>query len=145
MLRLQRTDKNSHTSAKLPSTDEKEKRENARPGGAKPGHAPHSRRLADHPDEFHDHIPDFCRQCGGAFSPDETLELMVEYDEIERPPVKPYIVRHRRVAQKALAPTVAMPTPFGPRIHALAIYHKGFQALSYERLRVLFQARSAWR
>ena len=28
--------------------------------------------------------------------------------------------------------------PFGPRIHALAIYLKGFQALSYERLRGLF-------
>jgi transposase len=33
---------------------------------------------------------------------------------------------------------VATTTPFGPRIHALAIYLKGFQALSYERLRGLF-------
>ncbi len=32
-----------------------------------------------------------------------------------------------------------MTTPFGPRIHALAIYLKGFQALSYERLRFLFR------
>jgi transposase len=34
---------------------------------------------------------------------------------------------------------VATTTPFGPRIHALAIYLKGFQALSYERLRGLFR------
>ena len=33
---------------------------------------------------------------------------------------------------------MARKTPFGPRIHALAIYLKGLQALSYERLRGLF-------
>jgi len=40
---------------------------------------------------------------------------------------------------KAPAPAVATTTPFGPRIHALAIYCKSFQALSYERLRFLFR------
>lgn len=34
---------------------------------------------------------------------------------------------------------VATTTPFGPRIHALAIYLKGFRALSYERLRGMFR------
>ena len=77
-----------------------------------------------------------------------TRELIGEYDEIEIPPVKPYVIRHRRfacrcahcgVAAKAPAPAVATTTPFGPRIHALAIYLKGFQALSYERLRGLFR------
>ena len=38
LLQLQRPDKNSRTSSKPPSTDKKEKRENSRPGGAKPGH-----------------------------------------------------------------------------------------------------------
>ena len=47
VLRLQRPDKTSRTSSKPPSTDKKEKRENSRPGGAKPGHEPHNRRLAD--------------------------------------------------------------------------------------------------
>ena len=73
--------------------------------------------------------------------------MIGEYDEIEIPPVKPYVIRHRRFAcrcghcgveAKAPAPAVATTTPFGPRIHALAIYLKGFQALSYERLRGLF-------
>ena len=148
VLRLQRPAKNSRTSSKPPSTDKKETRENSRPGGAKPGHEPHNRRLADNPDEFRDHVPDVCEQCGSAFSPDEALELIGEYDEIEIPPVKPYVVRHRRfacrcwqcgVAAKAPAPAVATTTPFGPRIHALAIYHKSFQALSYERLRGMFR------
>ena len=81
-------------------------------------------------------------------SPDADMELIGEYDEIEIPPVKPYVVRHRRFACRcahcgakirAPAPAVATTTPFGPRIHALAIYLKSFQALSYERLRFLFR------
>ena len=147
VLRLQRPDKNSGTSSKPPSTDKKEKRENSRPGGAKPGHEPHNRRLADTPDEFRDHAPTVCAGCGGSFSPDVARELIGEYDEIEIPPIQPYVIRHRRfacrceccgLAAMAPAPAIATTTPFGPRIHALAIYLKGFQALSYERLRGLF-------
>ena len=147
VLQLQRPDKTSRTSSKPPSTDKKETRENSRPGGAKPGHEPHNRRLADNPDEYRDHMPIVCRGCGGALSPDAKRELVGEYDEIEIPPVKPYVIRHRRfacrcghcgVATKAPAHAVATTTPFGLRIHALAIYLKGFQALSYERLRGVF-------
>lgn len=146
VLRLQRPEKNSRTSSKPPSTDKKEKRENSRPGGAKPGHEPHIRRLADDPDEFRDHKPGVCDQCGGALSSDAAMELIGEYAEIEIPPVKPYVIRHRRFAcrcahcgveAKATAPKVATSTPSGPRIHAQAIFLKGFQALSYERLRGL--------
>jgi len=148
VLRLQRPDKNSRTSSKPPSTDKKEKRENSRPGGAKLGHEPHNRRLSDNPDEFRDHMPIACEACGGTFSSDDGCELIGEYDEIEIPPVRPHVIRHRRYAcrcahcgaeMKAAAPAVATTTPFGPRIHALAIYLKGFQALSYERLRGLFR------
>ena len=147
VLALQRPDKTSRTSSKPPSTDKKEKRENARPGGAKPGHEPHNRRLADDPDAFVEHKPVVCERCGGAIAGDADMTLIGEYDEIEIPPVKPRVVRHRRFAcrcaacgleAKAPAPAVATTTPFGPRIHALAIYLKGFQALSYERLRGLF-------
>src|SRR4030088_1084180 len=98
VLRLQRPDKNSHTSSKPPSTDKKEKRENSRPGGAKLGHEPHNRRLADDPDEFRDHMPGVCRQCGGACAPDAPRDLIGKYDEIKIPPVKPYVIRHRRFA-----------------------------------------------
>ena len=147
VLRLQHPDKNSGTSSKPPSTDKKEKRENSRPGGAKPGHEPHNRRLADNPDEFRDHAPTICAGCGGSFSPEVERELIGEYDEIEIPPIQPYVIRHRRfacrcercgLAAMAPAPAIATTTPFGPRVHALAIYLKGFQALSYERLRGLF-------
>ena len=65
VLRLQRPDKTSRNSSKPPSADKKEKRENSRPGGAKFGHDPHNRRLADDPDEFRDHMPNVCKACGG--------------------------------------------------------------------------------
>jgi len=147
VLRLQRPGKDSRTSSKPPSTDKKETRENSRPGGAKPGHEPHGRRLADNPDEFRDHAPAVCEGCGASFSPGAERELIGEYDEIELPPIQPYVIRHRRfacrcercgLAARGPAPAISKTTPFGPRIHALAIYLKGFQALSYERLRGLF-------
>jgi hypothetical protein len=50
VLRLQRPDKTSRTSSKPPSTDRKERREQAKPGGAKPGHEGHSRKLCETPD-----------------------------------------------------------------------------------------------
>src|ERR1700722_19653105 len=81
VLQLQRPDKNSRTSSKPPSADKKEKRENSRPGGAKLGHEPHNRRLADDPDEFRDPTPSVCEQCGGAFASDAARELIGEYDE----------------------------------------------------------------
>ena len=70
VLALQGPAKTSRTSSKPPSTDKKEKRENSRPGGAKPGHEPHNRRLTDNPDEFRDHKPTVCGRCGGAFAAD---------------------------------------------------------------------------
>jgi hypothetical protein len=69
--------------------------------------------------------------------------LIGEYDEIELPPVQPFVRRHRRFAiccehcrakTPAPLPAVTVGTPFGQRIHALAIYLKTRQALSYERL-----------
>jgi transposase len=143
VLRLQRPDKTSRTSSKPPSTDRKEKRENAKPGGAKPGHEGHSRQLSPLPDAFKDHAPTHCERCGLSFSGDAKRDLIGEYDEIELPPVRPFVTRHRRYAvrcaccvepTRAPAPAVSRGTPFGPRIHALAIYLKTMQLFSYERL-----------
>ena len=76
VIQLQRPDKTSRNSSKPPSADKKEKRENSRPGGAKAGHEPHNRRLADNPDEFRDHRPTRCDRCGGSVSPDADMELI---------------------------------------------------------------------
>ena len=68
--------------------------------------------------------------------------MIGEYDEIDLPEVKPIIKRHRRLkcccaqcgkTSAALLPQAAHGTPFGKRIHALALYLKSNQLFSYER------------
>lgn len=83
VLRLRQPAKDSRTSSKPPSTDKKEKRLNSRPGGAKPGHEPHNRVLADVADEFRDHEPTACKRCGHSFSGDDTMVLTGAYDAID--------------------------------------------------------------
>ena len=69
--------------------------------------------------------------------------MIGEYDEIDLPEVKPIVKRHRRLkcrcgtcGKKTAAPLpqAAHGTPFGMRIHALALYLKSNQLFSYERL-----------
>ena len=143
VLRMQRPDATSRTSSKPPSTDRKAKREGSRPGGGKPGHKGHARVLADVPDVHEDHRPGQCRHCGLPFAGDALGAVIGEYDEIDLPEVGPIVRRHRRLACRCLtcgkttrapAPPAAQGTPFGPRIHALALYLKTNQLFSYERL-----------
>jgi transposase len=143
VLRLQRPEKTSRTSSKPPSTDRKERREQARPGGAKPGHEGHSRVLSTDPDRVVDHAPQQCPCCRIALPPDLPSEEVSVHERIELPEIKPLIEHHRRLAVQcpgcgarvtAAPPPAAAGTPFGPRLHALATYLKTFQSLSYERL-----------
>ncbi len=143
VLKLQRPAKTSRTSSKPPSTDRKERREQSRPGGAKPGHEGHSRIIAEEPDTVVDHRPTECLNCGLALSPDLPAETVSVHERIELPEVKPLVEQHRRLGVvcpgcrarvAAPRPTGSASTPFGPRLHATAVYLKTFQALSYERL-----------
>jgi transposase len=143
VLRLQRPAKTSRTSSKPPSTDPKERRAHARPGGAKPGHEGHSRALSTSPDRVVDHAPPRCPCCRLALSPDLPSEAVSVYERIELPEIRPVIEHHRRLAVQcpgcgarvvAEPPPAAIGTPFGPRLHAVATYLKTYQALSYERL-----------
>jgi transposase len=147
LLGLQRPDKTSRTSSKPPSTDRKGKREGSRPGGAKPGHKGHARALAEAVDAHEDHRPTRCQHCGLPFGEDAAGEVIGEYDEIDLPEVKPIVRRHRRMscacaacgkATSAPVPQAAQGTPFGLRIHALALYLKSNQLFSYQRLQGVF-------
>ena len=60
VLKLQRPAKTSRTSSKPPLTDRKERREQSRPGGAKPGHEGHKRVLSPDPDAVIDDRPTGC-------------------------------------------------------------------------------------
>ncbi len=143
VLRLQRPEKTSRTSSKPPSTDRKARREQARPGGAKPGHEGHSRALSREVDRVVDHAPQQCPCCRRALSPDLPSEAVSVHERIELPEIKPIVEHHRRLAVQcpgcgarvvAAPPPAATGTPFGPRLHTLATYLKTFQSLSYERL-----------
>jgi transposase len=143
VLRLQWPEKTSRTSSKPPSTDRKARREQARPGGAKPGHEGHSRALSTEVDRVVDHAPQQCPCCRVALSPDLPSEAVSVHERIELPEIRPAVEHHRRLAVRcpgcgarvvAAPPPAATGTPFGPRLHALATYLKTFQSLSYERL-----------
>ena len=143
VLRLQRPAKTSRTSSKPPATDHKERREQSKPGGAKPGHEGHSRVMSDDPDAVVDHYPDRCSCCGGDLHAELSAEVVSLSERIELPEVAPVVTQHRRLAVHcptcgtrvvAPVPEAAQGTPFGPRLHAVATYLKTFQALSYERL-----------
>jgi len=143
VLKLQRPPKTSHTSSKPPSTDKKARREHAKPGGAKPGHEGHNRALHENPDETVNHRPDICPECHGHLDADLAGDVIGKYDEIEVPQIKPFVRRHRRLCVccphcsakvKAPLPEAAQGSPFGPRLHGLALYLKTFQAISFVRL-----------
>src|SRR5919206_2876347 len=140
VLRLQRPEKTSPTSSKPPATDRKERREDAKPGGAKPGHEGHSRTLSEQPDRVIDHRPDGCPACGAALGAELSAEPVGVQEQVELPVIKPVVEHHRRLSvrcprcgMRVVAPA-GRGTPFGPRLHAVATYLKTFQALSYERL-----------
>ena len=143
VLRLRRPEKTSRTSSKPPSTDRKERREQAKPGGAKPGHEGHSRTHSPDPDEVVAHRPGQCSCCGGALAANLPAEIVSVFERIELPEVTPVVTQHQRLVVRcpscgarvvATLPKEAGGTPFGPRLHAVATYLKTFQALSYERL-----------
>src|SRR5215208_3547348 len=143
VLRLQRPPKTSRTSSKPPSTDRKERRERARPGGAKPGHKGQNRVLGTEVDRVVDHAPQQCPCCRIALSPDLPSEEVSVHERIELPPIRPLVEHHRRLAVQcpgcgtrvvAAPPPAAAGTPFGPRLHAVVTYLKTYQAFSYERL-----------
>jgi transposase len=129
VLRLQRPEKTSRTSSKPPSSDRKEQREQAKPGGAKPGHEGHSRVLSEDPDEVDAHRPGQCSCCGGTLAVDLPAEVVSVCEQIELPAVTPLVTQHQRLAERcpscgtrvvAPVPQAAASTPFGPRLHAVA-------------------------
>ena len=86
MLRLQRPDKTSRSHPNRHRRIEKSGASRPSPGGAKPGHEGHSRKLCETPDAVEDYEPPHCPNCLGPFGADAERELIGEYDEIELPP-----------------------------------------------------------
>lgn len=145
--KLGRAAKTSRTSSKPPSTDKKVNRQRAKPGGGKPGHKGHARRLADAPDRVVDHRPERCAGCGHDMAETAAGTVIGAYDAIDFPPIKPVVECHRRLScrcprcgaeTKAPLPPAASGSPFSANIQSLAVYLKHFQHLSYQRLQEMF-------
>src|SRR3954466_11922747 len=121
VLRLQRPEKTSRTSSKPPATDRKERRENAKPGGAKPGHEGHSRTLSEQPDRIIDYRPQDFPACGAALAADLPAEPVGGMHK----QVEPVVEHHRRLSVRCprcgrtVVASAAQGTPFGPRLHAV--------------------------
>src|ERR671917_1221404 len=98
VLRLQRPPKTSRTSSKPPSTDRKERRDQAKPGGAKPGHEGHSRIISTTPDEVVEYRPDRCSCCSAVLMADWPGETISIHEQIDLPEVAPHVTQHRRLA-----------------------------------------------
>lgn len=144
--RFDRPIKTSQTSSKPPSTDQKAKREQSKPGGAKLGHKGHYRQLTKNPDRIIQHHPKQCSGCGSAFDRSSPEEILGEYDRIDLPPITPFVERHQRLSctcrccglvTKAAVPDAACGSPFGPGIVSLVVYLKHYQLASYQRLQSL--------
>src|ERR671939_1566958 len=112
VLGLQRPEKTSRTSSKPPSTDRKERRERAKPGGAKPGHEGHSRPLSEDVSERIAHRPEVCPCCRMPLARDLPAEEAGIWEHIELPAVRPQVVHHRLAVRcpgcgtRAVAPAV---------------------------------------
>ncbi len=147
VLRLQRPEKTSRTSSKPPSTDKKEKRENSRPGGAKPGM---SRTIAGWPI-----IPtnsaitaDACGLCGGACTADadDGVDRRIRRDRnspgqtsCHPPPAFACRCQHCGAEAKLRRRQSPPRRRSGRASMRWRFIYKGFQVLSYERLRLMFR------
>ena len=89
-----------------------------------------------------------CRHCGTALGEADHL-LFSRYDRIELPRVRPMVTRVERYAGQCsccggttLAPVpdgMEEGSPFGPSVVAMALYLRFTHAISYQRLRRLFE------
>lgn len=91
VLRLQRPAKTSRTSSKPPSLDRKERREKAKPGGAKHGYEGKARVMTDRFDRLFEHRPGVCPCCQAALLADLSGEPISEHETVELPEVRPVV------------------------------------------------------
>ena len=83
VLRMQRPEKTSRTSSKPPSTDRKERRDAAKPGGAKPGHEGKACAVSETFDRLVVHRPEQCPCCAVPLSQDATTKMVSEHNAID--------------------------------------------------------------
>jgi transposase len=106
------------------------------------------RLLSQEPDQIVRATATACQHCRAALGETDHV-LHQRYDKIDLPPVRPVVTRVERYAGRCsccggttLAPVpdgMDEGTPFGPGIVATALYLRFTHAISYQRLRRLFE------
>jgi transposase len=97
LLQLHRPDKTSRTPSKPPAMDSRERREQAKPGGAKPSHERRSRVMSENPHAVFAHRPDRCACCGGGLQGDLPAEVVSLSERIKLLKVALVVTQHQRL------------------------------------------------
>ena len=143
-------DTTSRNSGKPPSSDgpgvkphpKSQRVPRGRQPGGQPGHAGHSLRLVDEPDEVHMHAPAHCQVCGQSL--DDIPALRWERRQVvDIPPVRARIIEHQVATtccpgcgsetSGEFPPGVAAPVQYGPGVATLAVYLTQEQLLPLAR------------
>ena len=140
----------SHNSRKPPSSDgpgvkphpKSQRAVSGRKPGGQPGHAGHSLRLVEAPDEVQVHPPAHCHACGQNLA-DVPAVRRERRQVVDLPPVAARVVEHQ--AETTRCPVcgaettgvfpqgIAAPAQYGPGVAAMALYLNQAQLLPLER------------
>jgi transposase len=143
---------NSHNSSKPPSSDgpgvkpqpKSQRVASGRQPGGQPGHAGHTLRLVDTPDEVQVHAPTHCAECGQSLA-GVPVRRAERRQVVDLPPIAAWVVEHQaqtmgcpvcgRETSGAFPPAVAAPVQYGPGVTTLAVYLNQEQLLPLARTR----------
>ena len=141
---------NSRNSGKPPSSDgpgvkphpKSQRRPTGRKTGGQPGHAGHTLRLVDQPDEVQVHAPAHCRVCGQSLAQMPVVRR-ARRQVMDIPPVKVRVVEHQAETKccpgcgvettGAFPAGVDAPAQYGPGVATVAVYLNQEQLLPLER------------
>ncbi|MDA8188225.1 MAG: IS66 family transposase [Dehalococcoidales bacterium] len=145
-----RLSSNSRNSSKPPSSDgpgikphpKSQRKTSGRKSGGQPGHAGHTLRLVDDPDEVKVHAPSNCGACGRSLQ-EVPVVRRERRQVVDIPPVKAAVIEHQAETKRcpccgeetsgAFPEDVAGPTQYGPGVATTAVYLNQEQLLPVER------------
>ena len=141
---------NSRNSGKPPSTDgpgvrPHPKSQRGRSGlksGGQTGHAGHTLRMSDHPDEVQRHTPRHCRGCGESLEEAPTIG-QERRQVVDIPPVKARVIEHQAETRRCSScgvetvgefpEGVVAAIQYGPSVGTVAVYLNQEQLLPSDR------------
>ena len=144
----QRLAKTSRNSSKPPSSDGFKKpspkslrKKSGRKSGGQPGHAGHTLKMSDNPDNTEIHHVEVCEHCRRSLA-DQPADSIEKRQVHELPILRLIVTEHQAEVKqcccghlnKAKFPEgINAPTQYGSRVKSTAVYLKNYQFLPFER------------